>query len=124
MVVALALVITGAAACSDDGGSVEAFCTSVKQHTKGLTEHAVGVGVDNKQIMEAHVAAYQAVSKKAPSDIKKQTSYIADKQKKFLEGWREGDFKTNTMPDFDPGLGTRYKAVETFVSDNCGVKIT
>jgi hypothetical protein len=124
MVIALVLAVSGAAACSDSGGSVASFCTSVKQNSKALNDHAVGVGVDNQHIMEAHVAAYEAVTKDAPTEIKKQTKYIADKQKKFLEAWRTGQFKTNTMPDFDPGLGTRYAAVDTFVSAKCGVTIT
>ena len=124
MVIALALAVTGVAACNDSVGNVKDFCAAVKQNSKAISDHAVGVGVDNQQIMTDHVAAYTAISKKAPSDIKKQTSYIASKQKKFLEQWKAGGFKTNTMPEFDEGLGARYQAVDTYVSTNCGVTVT
>src|SRR5437764_3498674 len=102
--------IMGLSGCSGDSSSgVQAFCNEVRKNSDALNRPAVGVGVDNQTIMETHVSAVQSVDKKAPSTIKPQTDYIAAKTKAFLELWRQGGFKTTTMPEFDEGLGTRYK---------------
>ena len=112
-------------ACSGGGGrSVSSFCSIVRKNSDALNRPAVGVGVDNQTILETHVDAVQLINKKAPDAIKPQVAYIADKTKAFLEDWRQGGFKSTTMPEFDEGLGTRYKALDDFASSKCGVTLT
>ena len=103
---------------------MSSFCSVVRKNSDALNRPAVGVGVDNQTILETHVDAVQLINKKAPDPIKIQVAYIADKTKSFLEDWRAGGFRSTTMPEFDEGLGIRYKALDEFADSKCGVKLT
>ena len=122
LAVVLGVLVLGA--CSGGGKSVSAFCSVVRKNSDALNRPAVGVGVDNQTILETHVDAIKEINKKAPSDIKPQVSYIEDKASHFLEDWRHGGFKSTTMPEFDEGLSPRYKALDDFASNKCGVTLT
>ena len=122
VLVVLAVIALGA--CSGGGSSVQSFCNAVKKNSDALNRPAVGVGVDNQTLIETHVAAVQEIKGKAPADIKPQVTYIAEKTKAFAELWKQGGWKTSTMPEFDEGLGTRYKDLHDFASNRCGVNLT
>src|SRR4051812_42707609 len=97
----LAVGVVGLGACSSGGGgggggSVASFCSDVRKNSDALNRPAVGVGVDNQTILESHVDAVILINKKAPTEIKSDTAYIADKAKAFLEDWRGGGFKSST----------------------------
>ena len=119
------LGVLGLAACNSGGGnSVQSFCSAVRKNSDALNRPAVGVGVDNQSLIESHVAAVQSIQKKAPTEIKAQVNYIADKTKAFADQWRDAGWKTGGMPEFDIGLDTRYKDLDSFVSNRCQVTLT
>ena len=126
LVIALSALALGACSDSDNGGggNVASFCSDVQKNSDALNRPAVGVGVDNQTILESHVDAVIVIHKSAPAEIKPQVSYIEDKAKAFLEAWRDGGFRSSTMPEFDPELGARYKALDDFAEAKCGVKLT
>jgi hypothetical protein len=119
------LGVLGLAACTGGGSrSVQSFCSAVRKNSDALNRPAVGVGVDNESLIETHVAAVQTIQKKAPTEIRPQVNYIADKTKAFADQWRTAGWKTGGMPEFDTGLDTRYQALDSFVSNRCQVTLT